>query len=180
MPTDRNYISFADVDAHQVIEGRTFPDPGINSLEYSDTVKLSHASNVTIRNAVISGGKEDCVDMNRNCSDILIEDCTIIPKGQYGFTIKGGTKNVVLRNLRFAAHGSVTDIDLGNWSDQSMERTTNITIENCTTFDGKPVRVRVLWADAPTVIGPAPVKVTVIPTIFVKIYRFLRARRLVP
>ena len=57
--------------------------------------------------------------------------------------------------------------------------TTNITLENVVSEDGLPVRVRVLWADKPTVIG-GNVKVTVVPKCLVAIYRFLRKRNLVP
>lgn len=175
---DKNYYSIADQDSVNVID-QSFPSSGVNPLDYSDILKLSKATNVVIRGCYIVGGKEDCIDMNRYCENILVENTTVHSSGLYCFTIKGGTKNVTLRNVVINKHGKEMDIDLGNWSDQSKDLTTNITLENVTSSDGKPVRVRVLWAKKPTVIG-GNVKVTVIPKCLYSIYRWLRSHNLVP
>jgi len=175
---DKNYYSIAD--QNDVLIGNTiFPSGEVNPLDYSDIVKLSHATNITIKDCTIHGGREDCIDMNRDCDNILIENSFLESNGNYCMTIKGGTKNVTIKNVTITSHGKETDIDLGNWSDQSSELTTNITLENVVSEDGLPVRVRVLWADKPTVIG-GNVKVTVVPKCLVAIYRFLRKRNLVP
>jgi pectate lyase len=112
---DKNYISYADVDG-ETIENTVFPAAGTTQSDFSDILKLSHAKNTVVRGCHIYGGKEDCVDMNRNCENILIENCTVYPFGSYGFTIKGGAKNITLRNVIFDGHGREADIDLGNWS----------------------------------------------------------------
>jgi hypothetical protein len=78
-------------------------------------------------------------------------------QGKYGMTIKGGAKNILISNCVFYGHG--LEIDLGNWSDQSQERTRNITIKDCFRFDSKPIKVRCLWADDPIVIN-SNVKIT--------------------
>lgn len=175
---DVNYISFADQTDISIAQ-LTYPESGVNSLEYSDTLKLSNAKNVRIYRCTIEGGKEDCIDMNRNCENVRVESCTVIPHGKFGFTIKGGSKNIVLNNVVFDGHGSEVDIDLGNWSDQSAELTRSILLENVTSTSGLPVRVRVLWSESPKVIG-GNVRVTKIPRLFVWIYRLLRAHKLVP
>lgn len=175
---DKNYISYADVDG-ETIENTVFPAAGTNQSEFSDILKLSHAKNTVVRGCHIYGGKEDCVDMNRNCENILIENCTVYPFGSYGFTIKGGAKNITLRNVIFDGHGGEADIDLGNWSDQSMEQTKNVVLENVRTLDGSPVKVRVLWAEKPTIVD-SNVKLLVIPKPIIWAYRWLRARKLVP
>ena len=175
---DKNYYSIAD-QSDVIIGDTIFPNGDVNPLEYSDIVKLSYATNITIKGCTIHGGKEDCIDMNRYCDNILVEDTYLESNGSYCMTIKGGTKNVVIKNVTITNHGRETDIDLGNWSDQSSELTTKITLENVCSEDGSPVRVRVLWADKPTVIG-GNVKVTVVPKCLVAIYRFLRKRNLVP
>lgn len=175
---DNNYISFADVDG-ETIENTVFPVSGTKQSDYSDILKFSHAKNIVVSNCIICGGKEDCVDMNRNCENILIENCTVYPFGSYGFTIKGGAKNITLRNVAFDGHGKVADIDLGNWSDQSMEQTTNVVLENVYAIDGSPVKVRVLWAEKPTVVD-SNIKLLVIPKPIIWAYRWLRARKLVP
>ncbi len=180
---DRNYESHADVDG-VIIENRSIPlEEDIEELGtpllHSDSLKLSKATEVTVKSCSITGGSEDCIDMNRYCSDILISDCILKPRGKYGITIKGGTSQVRLKNVLFTAHGKETDIDLGNWSDQSAELVTDVVLDNITSLDGKPVKVRVLWAQKPKVIG-GNVKLTVYPKLLVKIYRYLRARNLAP
>ena len=175
---DKNYYSIADQDS-VVLVNETLPYGGVAVDDYNDILKLSHATNTQILSSMIYGGTEDCIDMNRYCENILVQDTRLHPFGSYCCTIKGGTKNVILKNIVLGGHGKETDIDLGNWSDQSSELTTNITLDNVTCYDGSPVRVRVLWADPPTVIG-GNVKVTVIPKWMVAIYRFLRKFHLVP
>jgi hypothetical protein len=175
---DVNYYSIADQN-DVVVENKTFPESGIDPEEYSDIVKLSNAKNITIKNCFIKGGQEDCIDMNRYCENVLVEDTNVSSGGLYCFTIKGGTKNVTLKNVVVGIHGHETDIDLGNWSDQSSELTTGVVLDNVKSVDGKPVRVRVLWADKPTVIN-SNVKVCVVPKWMVAIYRFLRKHNLVP
>jgi len=176
---DVNYYSIADTDNVEVV-GVTLPgDPFNDPRNYSDILKLSHATNILVKDCVIYGGKEDCIDMNRYCDNIVVDNCRLASGGLYVATIKGGTKNVTFQDVIVTKHGKETDIDIGNWSDQSNEMTKNITLDNVTSTDGKPVRVRVLWADRPLVIG-GNVKVTVIPKWAVAIYRFLRRFHLVP
>lgn len=143
----------ADNPSPLVVDGIVFtPTPG--PLSYTDIVHVSHGVGVTIQNCTIPGGSEDCVDLNNNCENILVQNCHFHPNGEYGSTIKGGTHDVHYLNVVFDAHGKDVDIDLGNWSDQNtVDKTTKVTLENVTAADGKPVVVRVLYADRPTVIG---------------------------
>ena len=175
---DKNYESFADVEDVE-ITGVTFPAAGVDVNEYSDILKLSHAKNIKVKDCYIYGGREDCVDMNRECENITIENTNVHSGGKYCFTIKGGATNVTLRNVTIDGHGSEVDIDLGNWSDQSNKLTTGVVLENVTSKSGKPVTCRVLWADKPTVIG-GNVVVKVIPRPLYAIYRLLRKFKLVP
>lgn len=146
----------------------------VSPLGFHDTVHISHGVNISILNSVIPGGTEDCVDLNNNCENINIVDTQVAPGGEYGFTIKGGTHHVSLVNVVFQTHGKTVDIDLGNWSDQNTkDKTKDIALHNVTSSDGKPVRVRVLWADKPTVIG-GNVKLIVYPSWLVAIWRFFR------
>jgi hypothetical protein len=173
---DYNYRSYADCSDVLIDGERIKPD---NCLDYDDVLKFSNVKYAVVTKSDVWGGKEDCIDMNRNCSDICINDSYLFPRGKYGMTIKGGTKNVTLRNVTFLGHGKEADIDIGNWSDQSQEKTTNIKLIDVIASDGKPVRVRVLWGDPPEVVG-GNVKIVIVSPVLVKIYRFLRKHRLVP
>lgn len=176
---DKNYYSIADQS--DILLGSTeFPDKGINAQDYSDTLKLSHAKYITVKCCYITGGKEDCIDINRMCENILIEDTTLFSGGSYCVTIKGGSKNITLKNVTIDGHGKETDIDIGNWSDQSSELTTGVVLDNVQSRSGEPVKVRVLWANKPIIINNSNVSVTTIPKCLVSIYRFLRKLKLVP
>lgn len=167
---DNNYYSIADQTNVEVV---AFANPS-NPLLYDDILKLSKATVIHIHESVIQGGKEDAIDMNRNCEDVIVEDVEVHPNGSYGMTIKGGTKRVTLRNVMFTGRAKSYEIDLGNWSDQDKtHKTTEVTLDNVFHVDGNPVRVRVLYADAPTVLG-GNVKVTTIPGWIVAILRFFR------
>lgn len=174
--SDYNYRSYADCQDVLIENEIIKPE---NCLEYSDILKFSKAEYVVVKNCEIWGGKEDCVDMNRYCRDICIKDTKLLPRGKYGVTIKGGSHNITLKDVTFYWHGTETDIDIGNWSDQSDEKTIRVRLVNVGSNDSKPVKVRVLWGDVPEVIG-GNVVVRKVPTILVKAYRFLRKRHLAP
>jgi hypothetical protein len=168
---DNNYRSFSDQkDIKIVAEHIEPPQDG----HWDDTLKFSHCEGVNVSFSHIYGGSEDAIDMNRECRDVTIYRCNIFTRGAYGVTIKGGTNIVWLQNCIF--HGepkSGYDIDLGNWSDQSDGMTIDVGLEEVTHVTGRPVRVRVLWANRPIIVG-GNVKVTRIPLLFVRIYRFFR------
>lgn len=125
-------------------------DPAING--YQDILKFSNAKGVVVDKCFISGGSEDCIDMNRGCRDIVVAHCELKPRGKYGMTIKD-TSSVLISRVLFSAHGKEADIDLGNWSDTSTEKTKNIVIHDTVASDGKPVRIRCGNADWPDISG---------------------------
>jgi hypothetical protein len=167
MKPDVNYRSYANEYGVKLVAEAIMPPAG---ERYSDTLKFSNCTEATVGFCVIHGSDEDVIDINNYCNEITIHGCDFYVKGKFGLTIKGGSKNVTVSRCNFIGSGKETDIDIGNWSDQSSELTTGIVLENLTRADGKHVRVRVLWGDAPTVIG-GKVKVTVYPKIIVKIIR---------
>ena len=167
--SDKNYLSFADVSRKTIMDTTLVPLDDT----YADTLKLSHADFIEVIRCVIYGGHEDCIDINRDCVDVLVKDCRLIPDGKYAVTIKGGSCMVHLQNVVIDVHGSETDIDIGNWSDQSGFLTTGVVLENVTMADGSPVRCRVLWGEKPMVVG-GNVKVTVVPKVLVWGWRVLR------
>ena len=166
---DKNFRSYADC-MNCLIENETLCPP---DESYADTLKFSNAHGVTVRECSIFGGTEDCIDLNRGCTYITIKDCDLMPAGKYAVTIKGGTSAIQLKNVFIHDHGDETDIDIGNWSDQSKEPTGSVILQNVCMTDGSPVRCRVLWGERPIVIG-GNVKVTVVPRVLVWAWRMLR------
>lgn len=91
---------------------------------------------------------EDAIDINHS-HDVEIMVNELYAANTYCSTIKGGSTNIRLMVAAQYGHGSETDYDLGNFSDQSNARTKGISL-HINTADGSPVKIRLLTADAPT------------------------------
>jgi hypothetical protein len=154
---DNNYRSHADI-AGLVLSGEQI-DPrleGKDPAEFDDLLKLSHVTNATVRGCAIRGGgaqRENALDLNRQCADVLIDGCTLESGRQNALTIKGGCVAITVKDTVIVPGRGHCDIELGNWSDQSTARTTRVWLVNVTRSDGRPVRLRVGRADDPIVLG---------------------------
>lgn len=118
-------------------------DPDNPSI-YNDILKFSGAANVSLLNGVVvAQGKEDSVDMNRFCTNITLQGDFGMGnvQGNSAFTIKGGSKDIQLFGT-IHNRNKETDVDIGNWSDQTYDESTNISV-HVNHADGKPVRVRI-------------------------------------
>lgn len=140
---------YADVEG-QTLDGAVLTPP---DATYTDTLKYSHAVNCAATGCDITGGREDCVDINRLCQNITIKDSILRISGNQAVTIKGGSSGISLENVVIHGAGKYAEIELGNWSDQSMAKTTGVLLHNVSRADGKPVRVVVGVADKPLIIG---------------------------
>jgi hypothetical protein len=120
---------------------------------HQDTLKFSGLVSFRGHFGTVYGGTEDCADINNRCDNVRLHAAEWRPQGQYAFTVKGGCRNITLAGDLFG-HGKTVDVDLGNWSDQSNEPTTAVTID-LYSQDDRPVIIRVLNADKPMVIGGA-------------------------
>lgn len=151
--TDRNFRSYADVDGLYLGAGVVI-DPEAERESYDDILKLSHARRVRGFDLSVYGGSENPLDMNRNCEDVELCGLYLSGGGHCAVVIKGGSRDIRLRNVEIAdVRSRWCDIELGGWSDQSLERTTGVVLDNVRRTDGKPVRVIVGHADDPTVLG---------------------------
>jgi hypothetical protein len=145
---DVNTESYAGQDG-VIVEGRTLvPNKGD-----SDSLKFSNCTNFRVTSCEIHGGLEDTIDINRGTNG-LIENCKLVPAGLYTLTVKGGFKNLTIKNTEIVGSGKETGIDIGNWSSQGRWAwTKNVKLENVYSSDGKPVIVRVMWGSKPKVVG---------------------------
>jgi len=152
--TDHNYFSIADVDGatHRdlVLDPRR---EGHDAREFDDTLKLSHARNITILGLFVRGGSENAIDMNRGCAHVRIDHATVLGGDHCAVVIKGGSTDIALERITILNPSSAYDIELGGWSDQSMERTRRVVLAEVRRADFEPVRVVVGHADRPAIIG---------------------------
>lgn len=176
---DRNFRSISDVTGytleHELIDPRA---QGIDPAGFDDLLKLSNARDVLVSHCAVRGGglqRENAIDLNRNCSGVVIRDCAVEAGRQNAITIKGGTKNTILQRVTIERPGGNCDIELGNFSDQSFERTTGTFISSVTRLDGQPVRVRCGHADWPLVTN-SNVRILYFQSYRLKLYVWAKQR----
>lgn len=147
--SDRNYFSISQnkftVDSggpnpHEVTElpsDNVFSPPD-GAENYSDILKFSNQQGFTILGCKVDQGKEDAVDMNRGCEDIILDgEFGIGAGGSQVITVKGGCKNIWVTGI---SHGS--RIEIGNWSDQTYNYSENIVL-NLRSTNGSTIKVSI-------------------------------------
>lgn len=176
---DENYLSYADVQndvmqsLHHLNVSPAFAE------QYDDLLKISHCRNMAFRHLVVAPGgrqREDAVDIMRFSRDIAISSARL-RGGKYVVTIKGGSRDIALVDVlieRPANGREGVDIDIGNFSHNALGRTGAVLLANVSRSDGKPVRVRVGWADEPVIVG-GNVKVLRFQSLLLKAYVLVKA-----
>lgn len=156
MKPDNNYFIVSDLFLKEYSD---LVVSAPNPADYDDIFKISGSSNIRVRDCTINpdgGNREDGVDIMRYSKYIDFQWCKVGAGGKYAFTVKGGSAHVTIADCEITRGGGNwerVDIDIGNWSTTTPAKTGVVTIDHVTRTDGKPVRVRVGWADKPVVIG---------------------------
>ena len=161
---DKNFESHVQEDS-TIIADRVIPSEGTDPLGYSDVLKFSNCTNITVQSCRIYGGKEDAIDGVRG-SNYTIKNTTLIPHHN-GITLKGSIDGITLDNLVFETHGKDCDIEFGQYDNYyyiGRKPTRNITINNVNADDGKPVVIKLWNATKPTITN-SNVKVITVPAI---------------
>ena len=176
MGTDKNTLSFAGERPLGVKRiGDVVAKPG-----ESDALKVTDCDYGMIFAGTISGGKEDCVDVNNKCHDIEIFADLFVVNGKYLATIKGGSSRILLVG-EVKGHGSEVDVDIGNVADQSdnLTRQVKLALKH---VDGDPITVRVLGGERPIILNPFEQEYRIVFEVpgrlpkswFLKAYKFLK------
>lgn len=123
--------------------------------QWDDLFKCSNVTNLTVRGLTIPASREDSIDCVRG-SSYSFESCTIAGS----VTVKGAIDGLTLSNCVISG-----TIELGQYDNywvKGRAPTRNISIVNCCSPDGSPIRVKLWDATTPLVIN-STVKVTRIP-----------------
>ncbi len=131
----------------------------VGTAGISDAFKLSntaylHIGTLYVRFIPGCSVRENAVDMNRGCHDIWIERMILDEGAQNALTIKGGCRNITIDHLtvlKSKASRGHCELELGNHSDQSFDRTTGVKIGAVECSDGSAFRYRVGHADPPVI-----------------------------
>ena len=176
---DENYLSYADVQNDELQFLHHLNVSPAFAEQYDDLLKISRCRNMVFRHLVVAPNgrqREDAIDIMRFSRDVYI-DGAILRGGKYVVTIKGGSCEILLNDVlieRPANGREGVDIDIGNFSHNALGRTGRVVLRNVLRSDGKPVRVRVGWADEPVIIG-GNVKVLRFQSLLLKAYVYVKA-----
>jgi hypothetical protein len=148
----RSYVGPADNGKLVTSEDWQAPsDP----KQWDDLFKCSNVSNLAARGLTIPASREDSIDCVRG-SNYLIQSCTI----QGSVTIKGTIDGFELNNCVIS--GTVELGQYDNYWTKGRAPTRNVSLINCCSPDGEPVRVK-LWDAEMPVVQNTNVKITKIP-----------------
>ena len=149
-----------------------------NGRPITDLLKFSGVCRLAVVADVLDGTgcTEDAIDVNNLCRDLSIAVFNLYPANLRCGTIKGGSVNVSIAVTCQHGHGSETDWDYGNFSDQSNARTTGSSLST-RTADGTPAKVRLLTADRPKLLNEKQQRFDVLDLNqgwFYPVYNFLK------
>jgi len=153
--SDTNWRSYVGpADNGKLVTSEDWQAPS-NPREWDDLFKCSNVSNLTARGLTIPASREDSIDCVRG-SNYLIQSCTI----QGSTTVKGAIDGFELNNCVIS--GTVELGQYDNYWTRGRAPTRNVSLINCCSPDGSPIRVK-LWDAEMPVVQNTNVKITKIP-----------------
>jgi hypothetical protein len=153
--TDVNWRSYVGpADNGKVVTSEDWQAPS-NPKEYDDLFKCSNVDGLVARGLTIPASREDSIDCVRG-SNYLIQSCTI----QGSVTIKGAIEGFELTNCVLS--GTVELGQYDNYWTKGRAPTRNVSLLNCCSPDGSPIRVK-LWDAEMPVVQNTNVKLVKIP-----------------
>jgi len=152
---DTNWRSYVGPQDNGLTVDSAEWQPPLDPENYDDLVKGSNVSNLCVSGLTIPASREDSIDFVRG-SNYTVQNCTV----GGSVTVKGAINGLTL-------YGSVVSgtIELGqydNYWEPGRAPTQNVSILDCTSPDGSPIRVKVWDAEVPFVRN-ANVKITKVP-----------------
>jgi len=154
--TDVNWRSYVGpTDNGRTVTSEDWLNPA-NPQDYADLFKCSHVDGLTARGiTVIAGSTEDSVDCVRG-SGYCFDSCAI----EGSTTVKGSIDGFSLQNC--VVSGTVELGQYDNYWTKGRTPTRNVSLVNCCSPDGSPIRVK-LWDAEMPVVQNTNVKVVKIP-----------------
>lgn len=146
-----------------------------------ETIKCSSHQNIVIKNLIIEGSYEDCVDIVRG-KNIKFLNCTFIPEKytSRSITIKGGVNNVVFENCKFYKGILPWHVQLGDYTIYDAvkrPKVRNVVFNGCIDMHRKPIKVLVIHSKKAEFINTRGFNIK-IPRLFVWLY-FALMRKIV-
>lgn len=153
--SDVNWRSYVGPqDNGKVVTSEDWQAPS-NPKEYDDLFKCSNVSNLTAAGLVIPASREDSIDCVRG-SNYCFQSCTI----EGSTTVKGAIDGLKLYNC--VVSGTIELGQYDNYWTKGRAPTRNVSLLNCCSPDGSPIRVK-LWNAEMPVVQNTNLKIVKIP-----------------
>ena len=153
--SDVNWRSFVGPqDNGKLVTSEDWQAPS-DPKQWDDLFKCSNVSNLTGRGITIPASREDSIDCVRG-NNYSFQSCTI----EGSVTVKGAIDGLRLSSCVIS--GTVELGQYDNYWTKGRAPTRNVSLANCCSPDGKPIRVKLWDAEMPHVIG-TDVKIIKIP-----------------
>jgi hypothetical protein len=142
--SDTNWRSYVGpADNGKLVTSEDWQAPS-DPKQWDDLFKCSNVSNLTAIGLVIPSSREDSIDCVRG-SNYLIQSCTI----QGSVTVKGSIDGFTLSNC--VVSGTVELGQYSNYWVKGSAPTRNVSLVNCCSPDGSPIRVKLWDAEMPRI-----------------------------
>ena len=138
---DVNWRSYGPLDDETTVDAANWQAP-LDPENWDDLVKCSNCTGLVISGLTIPASREDSIDCVRG-GNYTVQNCEV----GGSVTVKGAING-------FTLYGSVISgtIELGQYDNYwapGRAPTQNVSILDCTSPDGSPIRVKVWDADVP-------------------------------
>jgi hypothetical protein len=145
--TDKHLISWGLEQDLNIILDKDYDGRG-----FSETLKFSACKNIVVdgRGHLVTGGKEDCLDIVRGCGYTFKNIRFKIGDAKQHVTAKSGLHNVVFENCDFIGKPKTACVVLGQYSDYNilpMRKTQGIHFTDCV-FDHPNKAIQTWYADS--------------------------------
>lgn len=153
--TDTNWRSYVGPqDNDRLVTSEDWQAPS-DPKQWDDLFKCSNVSDLEARGLTIPASREDSIDCVRG-SGYSFQSCTI----EGSVTVKGAIEGFELNNCVIS--GTVELGQYDNYWVKGRAPTRNVSLLNCCSPDGEPIRVK-LWDAEMPVVQNTNVKITKIP-----------------
>ena len=153
--SDTNWRSFVGPqDNGKLVTSEDWQAPS-NPKEYDDLFKCSNVSNLSARGLTIPASREDSIDCVRG-NGYFFDSCVI----EGSVTVKGAIDGFKLYNC--VVSGTVELGQYDNYWVKGRAPTRYVSLVNCCSPDGSPIRVKLWDAEMPWIVGKN-VKIVRIP-----------------
>lgn len=136
---DLNYKSYEHLEEDDVAVGVLNPYTD-GWTKWADTMKTFKCNWCVFFDGIITGGREDCIDVGTHTNDCSFDGIEVSAENsRYIITLKSHSERNTFQNFYVLSHAKRCDIQHGNWSDSDNGSNANNVYDSWTSAERKPI-----------------------------------------